>query len=220
MERGNTCLSGFSLKLIAIIAMVIDHIGFLFFPSLIFLRVIGRITFPIMAFFIAEGVSKTADIERYLKRLGIFALISAAPFYLLWKTPFNVIFTLLIGAAALNMTKGLSKKKALATVAFMSLLAAPCDWSAPGVIMIYIFHTSRGSLKSAFLKMLLLTAAAFAVFFAIGSAREELFQLGIFLAFPLLHLYNGRRGPKAKYLFYIFYPAHLFILWAVQALSR
>ena len=70
------------LKIIAIIAMTIDHATDLLYPSFpaqpipIALHIIGRLTAPIMWFFIAEGYHYTHNIKKYLLRLGIFAVIS------------------------------------------------------------------------------------------------------------------------------------------------
>ena len=70
------------LKLIAIIAMTIDHVADLLYPgmppSIIsnLFHIIGRLTAPIMFFFICEGFYHTKDIKKYIKRLFIFAIIS------------------------------------------------------------------------------------------------------------------------------------------------
>lgn len=80
----------YTLKMIAIVAMVIDHIAVLFFPNLIIFRIIGRLTLPIMAFFIAEGYTKTSNAKRYMIRLGLFAIISMIPYYLVYLCPFSM----------------------------------------------------------------------------------------------------------------------------------
>jgi hypothetical protein len=79
-------MSSFVLKLIAIITMLIDHIGAVFIsptahPELyVLFRGTGRLAFPIFVFLIVEGFHHTKDVKKYLKRLGIFALISEIPF--------------------------------------------------------------------------------------------------------------------------------------------
>ena len=68
--------------MIAIIAMTIDHIAWLVFPGYsrdtipIVMHIIGRITCPIMCYFIAEGYHYTKDITKYTRRLFVFAFIS------------------------------------------------------------------------------------------------------------------------------------------------
>ncbi len=78
-------LDATQLKLIAMASMVIDHVGDSFFPRQIWMRAIGRIALPIFAFCIAEGFEKTRDQNRYLVRIGIFALLSEMPFDLVTK---------------------------------------------------------------------------------------------------------------------------------------
>ena len=86
-------LSTFTLKLIAIITMVIDHTGAIFFPDQMWLRAIGRIAFPIFVFLLVEGLFNTSNIKKYLTRLGIFALISEIPFDMaFYKARFGVDF--------------------------------------------------------------------------------------------------------------------------------
>ena len=71
-------LTGFQLKLIAIITMTLDHIGIFFLlpPTYYLFRIIGRLSFPIFAFLIAEGFNYTKNIKKYLVRLLIFSIIS------------------------------------------------------------------------------------------------------------------------------------------------
>lgn len=75
-------LDATQLKYLACGAMVIDHIGMLFSPmaavagpgDLLFylFRYVGRLAFPIFAYFTAEGCRKTGNYRRYLLRLGLF----------------------------------------------------------------------------------------------------------------------------------------------------
>ena len=69
-------LDGTSLKLIAMISMVFDHVGDNFFPEQLWMRVIGRIALPIFAFFVAECFCHTRDRKKYLLRMGVFACLS------------------------------------------------------------------------------------------------------------------------------------------------
>lgn len=82
MTKQGFGISAFWLKLLAIAAMTVDHIGYLFYPGVSWMRMVGRLTFPIMAFLIAEGYRHTHDLRRYETRLFVFALISMLPFYL------------------------------------------------------------------------------------------------------------------------------------------
>ena len=83
--RRKTCqvLNGFHLKLIAACTMFIDHMGHTLFPTVLWLRCIGRLAFPIFCFLIAEGCVYTRDRRKYALRLLAFALLSEVPFDLM-----------------------------------------------------------------------------------------------------------------------------------------
>ena len=87
------------LEWIAMVTMLIDHLGVSFFPDVPFLRMIGRIAFPLYCFFIVLGLTRTRNQKRYLQRLLIIALISQIPYNLVFPTlRLNVVFGLLAGA--------------------------------------------------------------------------------------------------------------------------
>ena len=92
-------MTSFSLKIIAIITMFIDHLGNSYFKYTTWMNVIGRIAFPIFAFLISEGYAHTKNLKKYFFRLFLFALISQIPFMLFFSTykdgfAFNIFFTL------------------------------------------------------------------------------------------------------------------------------
>jgi len=73
------------LKLIALITMIIDHVGAIFFPQYIWLRYIGRLSMPIYAFLLVQGYKHTRSFTRYAIRLAVFALLSEVPYDLLFR---------------------------------------------------------------------------------------------------------------------------------------
>ncbi len=98
--RSNPALTGFSIKLIAIVAMTFDHVGAVFFPMEDWFRIIGRMTMPIMCYFIAEGYFYTKNKKKYAMRLLGFAILSQIPYQLCFANHGiggNVFWTLLLG---------------------------------------------------------------------------------------------------------------------------
>ena len=79
----NTGLNANTLKLIAVIAMVVQHATIVFYPTENALHwtlyAVGRITAPVMCFMIVEGYYHTSNIKKYLMRLFIATLISHVP---------------------------------------------------------------------------------------------------------------------------------------------
>ena len=101
-------LDGTMLKILAMISMVLDHVGDLFFPGVTWLRAAGRLAMPIFAFCIAEGYAHTRDRKKYLLRMGLFALISEIPFDLAFESRIglshqNIMLTFFLSILALML---------------------------------------------------------------------------------------------------------------------
>jgi hypothetical protein len=233
-SKARTGLNANSLKLIAIAAMLCDHIAWGFVPSasLIYqlMRAIGRLTAPIMSFFIAEGYYHTRSVKKYALRLFVFSIISYFPYYLMFEssqgpslktlTRFNVIYTLLCGLLALWAWDKVKNPalKALAIIG-LCLLAIRGDWDFALVGFVLIFGIFRGDSKKQMTLFALFSCFYLAVNFTNmlllkKPVSTQYFEFGIFLVIPLLLCYNGERGggKNTKWFFYIFYPAHLLIL--------
>ncbi len=247
-------LSGFALKIIAILSMTIDHTGCILFPDNLTLRVIGRIAFPIYCYLIAEGFSKTRSVPKYLLRLGAFALISEIPFDLAfhgeafyWQKC-NVFVTLFLGLLSLFLFEKIRSLKdmpapagfVLGTVPVILLAVAAdlagTDYGAYGVLMIFLFYIFREKTGLVIFSLFLLTEIKYGIrsidasayskaysFFKIATIGDKTWyisravqQFCIFAAIPI-GLYSGEKGyGGAKWLFYVFYPSHLLILYAVK----
>ena len=228
-------LSSNSLKLIAIAAMTIDHLAWLFFPGYstdpiaLIMHVIGRLTAPIMMFFIVEGYFRTSNVKNYILRLLVLAVISHFAYALMFHKNFiplqntvfdqtSVIWAFLMGLIALTIAK--SDNPALkqwhkTVLVWICLIAAfPADWSTPAAVSILYMGRNRGSFKRQAL-WFLLWMAMYAIVYAIFlDPLYGLLQMCTALAIPLWRMYNGERGrwKGMKWLFYIYYPAHLTLL--------
>ncbi|SNX54090.1 TraX family protein [Thermoanaerobacterium sp. RBIITD] len=101
------------LKLIALLTMVIDHVGAVLYPNIIVLRMIGRISFPIFAYLLALGYKSTHDAKKYLKRLLLFGLLSEIPYILAFNSDnLNIFFTLALGSNGGNPLQFIGEMKA------------------------------------------------------------------------------------------------------------
>ena len=207
-------LNNFTLKMIAILAMAIDHIGAVLFPQYDIFRIVGRIAFPIFAFTLVEGFMHTKDIKKYMLRLGVLALISEVPFDLVFfGTPLefghqNVFFTMFLGIAMRYLfLKNVSIWRQFVVVFGMLLLAEllRTDYSSAGLFTIFMFYQWRGS------NLLKLAGMAFVNLFYLGGLQGY----ACFAAIPIA-MYNGERGPKCKWFFYWFYPVHLLVIYLIS----
>ena len=137
-------MTGFQLKLLAMLAMTADHIGAVFFPEIPLLRWIGRLAMPVLCFFIGEGLRHTRSPRRYLLRLTGFALLSELPFDLAFYGGIewghqNVYFTLALGLLALwaIQSRGMEGWLLALTAALAAELLG-CDYGMYGVLLILL----------------------------------------------------------------------------------
>ena len=231
-------ISATAMKFIAIIAMTLDHYEWLF-PSTdlkiyVIFHFIGRLTAPLMCFFITEGYHYTRDLKRYFTRLAIFAVISQAPFMFFYKTAFGVmntgsmIITLLICLMTVFLMRSDKVDNAVRFPAILLLLIAVrfCDWGTDAVYFTICFELARdsGKLKKIASYIVVCLIILIPVIKLLVTSFSEnwylMYNLGILLPAHVLLLYNGKRGgsnsPKlktlSKYFFYAYYPVHIFIL--------
>lgn len=223
------CLNGNGLKIIAVVTMLIDHAGASLIEGGVFnayyagqisyetalwwqgidviLRMIGRVSFPIYCFLLAEGFLHTRDVKKYAARLGIFAILSEIPFDMaFWHSWMeleyqNVFFTLFLGLIALVGMERYQFQwwKQAIIVAVCAGLAELCntDYGAFGVIFISVLYLLRDR----------------TVLQTVTGAVCIAWEITAPLAFIPIRMYNGERGRwRLKYFFYAIYPVHLLIL--------
>lgn len=206
-------LNNFTLKMIAIISMVIDHVGLIFFPAIPAFRAVGRIAFPIFCFLIVEGFYHTRSHLNYLIRLTLFAILSEIPFDLAFRNTMfdwehqNVFFTLALGLLAIFCLEEMNTTKKFAIPLILiwgTAIVLRCDYGIGGVLLICIFYITR---ETPWVR-LILCALVLYVFYN----TSELYGL---IAMLPITFYNEKRGPSTKMLFYWFYPVHLLVLYAL-----
>ena len=224
-------LSSNGLKLIAVAAMLIDHVNVIFVgPEHNVWRGIGRIAFPIFAFMIAQGAVRTKNKALYALRLFAFGVISEIPYDLAVKGTFleftrqNVYFTLLLGLISVYCLDFL-RKNHLGVLGIITTIACglgahflASEYSFMGVVVItfmYIFSTIKTDARYlGFALSGLMTVFVYRYPLDLGIMPTQVYAA--FCVIPLA-LYNGKRGKKMnKYFFYAFYPAHLLILYLIK----
>ena len=235
------------LKLIAIIAMTVDHVAWVLFPGYqigivpIVMHIIGRITCPIMCFFVAEGYHHTKNVKRYTNRLFLFSFISHFAYvyfsleYVDWRSfiPFyygdflnqtSVLWALAWGLVMLRVTdsKKIKEPAKYLIIILICLLSFPADWSCIASLCILAFGTNRNNLKKQMLWMVFYVAIYSVVYFFAIDKVYALLQMAVILAVPFLWLYSGKKSNSQrlngviKYFFYLYYPLHLFVLGFVK----
>lgn len=208
-------MSSFVLKIIAMLAMTLDHVNYVFYDHITWLNYIGRLALPIFAWQIVVGFEKTRDIKLYVFRLFVVAMISQPVFMLLFGDllnyyAFNTIFTLLLGLLCLCVIKKSEKLGIIFTI-FACIVAQYLhfDYGSFGILMIVIFYLFR---KNNCL-MLIAQIINIGVYNILHPNSIEMYSI---VAFLLILLYNGERGLNLKYLFYVFYPLHLLALYILK----
>lgn len=204
-------LNNFHIKLLAAVLMLIDHIGAVFFPDVIILRLIGRFSFPLFILLLVDGEKHTRDIVKYSLRLLLLGILSQPIFQLLFQTTrWNILFTLLVGLVCLRLGKLFPRWQLViwfvaSTIAQITHL----EYQAYGMLMIaFIGHFQL----SAFW---IVGWIGLHLSLLISDPALASFQFPAIFAPLLLYLANHQQGQKARW-FYLFYPVHLFILWLLQ----
>lgn len=226
------------LKLIAILAMTVDHAADLLFPGFpadplaIALHTAGRLTAPIMWFFICEGFYYTKNLRKYLLRMFSFAILSHFAYCFAFGIDFvpfssgifnqtSVIWPLswaIVALWVLNKATMLKNWQKALLLILIDLITFPSDWSCIAVMAIVFMYDNRGNLKKQMGSMMLWVIVYAAISFFFVHKVYGLVQLGVVLVYPLLKQYNGQKGTAKwmKWFFYLYYPAHLIVVGLIR----
>lgn len=194
--------------------MVIDHVGAVLFPEQLIFRYIGRLSFPIFCFLLVEGFVHTRNVYKYVMRLGVFAVVSEIPYDLAFRNELfnwskqNVFFTLCLGVAVLYLlkqTKNNLEKAVYIVFAMFFAEMLKSDYGAFGILLIIWFYMLYEDKA-----WKLAGGAVWNLYNGIGIQ-----SYGALAMIPIA-FYNGKRGMQLKYIFYLFYPLHLLLLYQLQ----
>ncbi|WP_010167284.1 TraX family protein [Candidatus Epulonipiscium viviparus] len=233
------------LKIFAIITMFIDHfaIAFLdpFSTSYLVLRAIGRVSMPIFAYMLASGYIHTKNYNKYLIRMLTMAIIAQIPFTMLisgisfiqlfttdlWVYLFytlNIGFTFCVALIFLKIMDFTRVQKSSLLHQFAQALlgmiilyyAHSCDYGAYGICVVFIFYVWILIFNQS-KKSLLICGAIIGVlsivFYGFPGANQWLSALAIIPIYYLPHTKSNY-----KWVFYVFYPAHLILLVVISAM--
>ena len=223
-------MSSFALHIIAMIFMLCDHMWATILDYE-WLTCIGRIAFPIFAFLITEGYIHTSNINKYIKRMMIFAIITEIPFNLMVSAspiyPFhqNVLWTFVISLLTLKYlnfdnTKNIFKSILIIILAIIIATITMCDYFGAGVMMVVGFYIFRKSkllqlLMMIYVNMILIQGYSYHIDIA-GYTYYFPQQGFAVLSLIFIWLYNGKQGYHDKWVkifCYAFYPLHMLILY-------
>jgi len=223
----NKIFSGNVLKIIALISMTFDHVGLTFFPSALWMRIVGRLAFPIFAFMIAEGCRYTKHKARYLGTLAIMALVMQIIYFVFEKSLYMCIFvTFTLSVSCIYAIDNFKKQKnfisfifafgVLVGVFYLTKILTQntsfwVDYGFWGVMLPPVVYFCKNKTQK---------AIAFTIMLILVSLDLGGIQLYSLLSIPLIVLYNGKRGKlNLKYLFYMYYPLHLAVIYLIEVIA-
>ncbi len=212
-------MTSFGLKLLALITMAIDHMGYVLFQNNLVFRIIGRLAFPIFAFQLSVGYTHTKNKEKHIFKMILFAIISQIPFMIFngmasdYEHFLNIGFTFSLALLCMyiieNVNDFIYKTFLLSTVLLLCCFI-PIDYGVWGVLLCVSFYIFRNH------KYLNLLSAGIIMIFKILISGNAAYSAMLYALYPIC-LYNDKKGLDnkfSKYCFYIFYPAHM-ILFAL-----
>ena len=228
-------MTGFVLKIIAVITMVLDHVRYAIPVTDCFItKYGGRLSFPIFAFLITEGLIHTKSRKKYFMRMLIFACISQIPFMLfrtliLDKFMLNIMFTFLFAIVGIVILEYFQDREELSSfykfliavaTLFTILLAGnkiPVDYSWFGILTVWLFYFLRDKKLLRTVSYIILVVLYYISRYIPNIELINMWTV-FFTALPgiIILFYNGKEGKKLKYFFYLFYPIHMLILYGLS----
>lgn len=201
------------LKLIGILTMLIDHIGYMLYPDILVLRIIGRISFPIFAFQVGIGYVYTKNLFNYLKKLLIYGVIVQTIYSFFYGfNHINILITLFIGLLCIYLY---DKKKyyliilLCLVIYFFNKYGINIDYGIYGVLTILTFYIFRYNKYKIFISLLLLTL----LYSYFNNNFVQIFSIVslIFIFIPM-----NVNIKISNMFFYLFYPFHFLVLFILK----
>ena len=235
------------LKLVAIIAMLIDHAGKMLFDNNPTMRIIGRLAFPMFAYCLAVGAVYTKDMGRYISRIAFLALISqpiyavalghapasmyavsfaenpvgaAFNFYVRsWSYP-SILLSLTLGLAILWSIRDRHLVLTVGLLLLAWIIQDSLDYGFRGIVLMLSFF-----LFCSVPIVSLPVVAGYMIWWGMQSRSFTVFgvsfgtQMFAVLALPLIYIHTNSSLKLNKWVFYLFYPAHLVLILVLDRLA-
>lgn len=227
-------MSSLGLKLLALLLMIVDHVGFLFFPSQLWLRAIGRLSMPLFAYQMAVGFSHTHNKEKHILSLFLFALLCQIPYQAMlavYHSDFsaNIIVTFCLALLILQAWEtwqSYRKQEPKGSLSSISILFPllvtalclglgiwlPVDYSWYGILLTILFYVT---LSHRVIGMLLFSLLVL-LHGIIEPSTMSLLGFVSLLDIPILVAFNGKRGYRKSWPFYVAYVAHFVVLLTIH----
>jgi hypothetical protein len=230
-----------TLKNYGMITMTIDHIAVYLVSTktmlYLMLRAVGRLSFPVFAFMVAEGLKHTKSKKRYALRLTLFAVlielflivlffVTKQNYTILWflgeGEVVNVIWPLVFGMYALMLIKKHHYFIPFAMLIIYLAFLLNIPYGMYGILLIIVFGVFDKFEYRLFFATLLALGYAYLPLLVPFVDYFPLRQLQLISLFTvmLFYFYNGLRGKGSKWFFYIYYPLHIGILFLIQFIIR
>ena len=219
----------FQIKAIGAFAMIVDHAAVVFFGSAYWMRAVGRVAFPVFAYALVEGFTRTSSRKRYLLRLLLLAVASEWVFDRLfyggnfWMHQ-NTVFTLFLGLAAMTAANTMPRNLAVLpwTVAFLAAWLLRADYGAGGILLLWLLWIGKDTTSGVTRAVLAFAAVGMLDALAVG-LPFSVYTLPLFSALSVfLFVHRGgieiKHSPIFQWAFYLWYPGHLAALLLVQTL--
>lgn len=238
-QRNNmNILSSSALKLLACAFMLLDHIGVRLFPQVLALRLLGRLAFPLFAFFIGEGCRYTSNRLRHF--LSVFLLgVLCESVYIIYMGGWygNILLTFSLSILLIYLMQWCRLQSGSLPYLLMAAALAACyalscyvnfDYGFFGIILpLFAAYPGDRLVENTDIIPKPLKKEHKLLLFGIGIMLTSINsamgwnQLYALLTLPLLAMYSGKPGKRTlKYFFYIFYPVHLLLIEATAMLIR
>ncbi|MBE7679357.1 conjugal transfer protein TraX [Paenibacillus sp. P13VS] len=203
------------MQWIAMITMLIDHIGAVFYPQVDELRIIGRIAFPIYAFAVYIGYKHTRNVQKYIWRLFWIAVLSQVPFMAAFNhLSLNVVWTLWSSLLVLLVLDKLPNRLLgipIVIGAGIIMEISAMDYGMYGLLLVLLFRYFQGPILV--LGHVLLTA----LYIQLHSSSVQMYSVVATLGIAIAQYYGaGFRLKGPRWIWRYFYPAHLAIIAIIR----